>query len=420
MTGKTATVSIPPYQHNQNKTIMLNIEDPRTVKPFGLLNLGFRPFFLAAGLFAVISMLLWFALYILHQPLLPTALPAMLWHGHEMVFGYSLAVIAGFLLTAIKNWTGQQTLHGRGLLLLALLWLAARILPFLPFATALYWMAVADQLFMIVLISAMLQPIVKVRQWKHLAIILKIALLFLSNGLFYLGIFNVLPTETIQWGLLSGVYLVISLIMLMGRRVIPFFIEKGVDEDAVMKNWKWLDISSIFLFLVFTVLIVFFHYPLVNSILAGILFVLHAIRLWGWHTRGIWRKPLLWVLYLGYGFIVLGFALQALTHWLGLSPWLALHAFAAGGIGIITMGMMCRVALGHTGRNVFAPPKVVGVIFALLVLAAIVRVILPILLPDLYLWWIGITQLLWVIGFLLFVVVYAPMLIKARVDGRPG
>ncbi len=399
---------------------MLNIEDPKKIKPFALFNLGFRPFFLLAGTYGAIAMLIWMAIYLLDLNILPAQLAPMTWHAHEMVFGFSIAVISGFLLTAIKNWTNIQTLHGKGLMGLSLLWITARILPFVGSDSILVWVAIVDILFMLALTMAVFHPIIKTKQWKHFPIVLKIGLMLLSNALFYLGLLEILPPVAIHWGLYSGLYLIVSLIMLMGRRVIPFFIEKGVDEDAEIKNWKWLDISSLFIFLVFVVVEVFFSQAVLSQSLATILFILHGIRLWGWYTKGIWKKPLLWVLYIGYSFIVLGFGLKALSAIVTLSPWISLHAFAAGGIGIITAGMMSRVALGHTGRSVFDPPAILSKIFILLILAAVLRVIFPAIFPALQSWWIGLSQLFWVIGFGLFSFTYFPMLLKPRVDNRFG
>jgi uncharacterized protein involved in response to NO len=214
----------------------------------------------------------------------------------------------------------------------------------------------------------------------------------------------------------------ISLLLMMGRRVIPFFIERGVDHAPIkLRNHKWVDLSSLFLFLLFVMVEVFTQYHLVSESLAALLFLLHAFRLWGWYDHGIWRKPLLWVLYLGYGFMVLGFALKALTTILSLSPWTVVHAFSAGGIGLITAGMMGRIALGHTGRNVQAPPKTLSIIFTLLGLGAVCRVILPLLLPAAAYHGLIITaQLCWAAGFGLFLLTYTPMLTKPRVDQRFG
>ncbi len=330
------------------------------------------------------------------------------------------AVISGFLLTAVGNWTNTQTLHGNGLAILCLLWLIARLLPFSNLDSALPLMACIDLLFMTGLLTAILIPIIKTQQWKQLPVTLKVALMTASNLLFYLGLLEILPTDAIYWGLYSGFYFVIALIMLMGRRVIPFFIEKGIDEQAIIQNWKWLDISSFLVYLIFVIADVFLKQAMLASALAAILFVLHSIRLWGWHAKGIWQKPLLWVLYIGYSFIVLGFGLKAMTLWLGLSPWLSIHAYASGGIGIITAGMMCRVTLGHTGRNVYDPPAILTTVFSLLIAGAVIRVIFPLIFPTYYFWLIAVAQICWISSFVLFIFTYASMLIKPRIDGRFG
>jgi uncharacterized protein involved in response to NO len=399
---------------------MINIQEPAPTPSFALLNLGFRPFFLLASSFASISMLLWVMMYfdIIHP--LPDNLNTRWWHGHEMVFGYAMAVIAGFLLTAVGNWTNQQTASGFLLAGIACLWLLARVAPFTGITDAIWLMAMFDLAFMCSFIIAITYPIVKTQQWGQLGIIAKVILMFVANSLFYLGLLEVTAPITVQWGLYLGLYLVLSLILMMGRRVIPFFIERSVDEKVTLTNWKWLDISSLILFVAFMLIEVFWQLPLWSSLLAGLLFALHTFRLINWYTHGIWKKPLLWVLYLGYGFMVLGFALATLEYALSFSPWLAIHSFAAGGIGMITCGMMSRVSLGHTGRNVFSPPSILSLVFFLLLLGAIIRVLLPLILPAFYTTEILLSQLLWIVAFALFTVTYAPMLSKPRVDGQPG
>ena len=143
------------------------------------------------------------------------------------------------------------------------------------------------------------------------------------------------------------------MVFIMARRVVPFFIEKGVGYEVKINNWLWLDILSIILFGAFAVSDIIWPDQGIVALLAVLLFVLHSLRLIQWHTSGIWKKPLLWVLYLAYGFITIGFALKAAVYLAGVSPFIALHAFSVGGIGMITLGMMSRVTLGHTGRNVF-------------------------------------------------------------------
>lgn len=399
---------------------MLTRDRPPPTRSMALLNLGFRPFFLLGGLFAVVSMLVWTGMYFGARISLPDGLNGVTWHAHEMIFGYALAVIAGFLLTAVRNWTDIQTLHGRPLLALALLWGIARVLPFSGLGPALWLMAVLDSVFLLGLLAALTRPIVQAKQWRQIAVIGKLGFMLVANGLFYLGVLELVTPQAVRWGLYLGLYLVISLVLMLLRRVMPMFIERGTEAHTRVRNWHWLDVGSLVLFSLFIVIEVFRPYWLAGNLVAAALFVLHLIRLWNWHTAGIWRTPLLWVLYLGYGFIVLGFGLEAASAWVAINPFLTVHAFALGGIGVVTAGMMSRVSLGHTGRNVFAPPRILFLVFALLIAGTVSRVFLPLFLPALYPWWMAVAQACWISGFALFVGVYGPMLIRPRVDGRFG
>jgi uncharacterized protein involved in response to NO len=399
---------------------MLNqLEQPAAPGKTAFLQLGFRPFFAGAAGFAVVSMLAWLVQYTFNIEWYQGTLPATSWHAHEMIYGYSLAVIAGFLLTAVKNWTGVQTLHHIPLLLLFLLWLAARILlaagNHAPVALA----AVADCLFIALLVVAVAHPVIKVRQWKQMGILSKLVLLLLSNVAFYAGVLGLLP-DGIRIGLYSGVYLVMALIFAMARRVLPFFIQNAVDEQVTLKNRKWLDISSLVLFLVFWIADIIEPDSLPVAVLAGILCILHTLRLADWFTPGTFRKPLLWVLYLGYAALAAGFALKAAVYAAGVSPFLALHAFTYGGIGLFTLGMMARVTLGHTGRNVFEPPALMAWMFSGLLAGVAVRVLFPLFDPQHYSLWMGLSQLFWIGAFILFLSSCLPMLIRPRIDGRPG
>jgi len=384
-----------------------------------VLHLGFRPFFLLGTVFSVLAVGLWLWILSYGGWLATSELSVFQWHAHEMLYGYTLAVIAGFLLTAVGNWTGRQTLNGLPLLLLVLIWLLARAMPFVEYDQAMPLMALLDILFNLGLAIAVLIPIVQVRQWKHIAIWSKLVFLLAGNVMFYLGLLKVLDNG-VQWGIYTGLYIIISLIMLMGRRVIPFFIEKGVGHDVVIKNYRWLDLSSLVLMLIFIIVEVFVVMPEWATIVAAILAALHAIRLWGWYAQGIWKKPLIWILYLGYVWIVVGFILRAASGWFEVNPMLSVHAFAYGAIGMVTIGMMARVALGHTGRDVFNPPKSLMTIFLLLLSGSVVRVLLPLFMPDNISTWVFIAQILWILAFAEFVFVYASMLVKPRVDGKYG
>jgi len=382
-----------------------------------ILNLGFRPFFAGAAIFSLLSMLAWMGVYVLGWRWQP-ALPGSIWHAHEMVYGYGMAVIAGFLLTAVRNWTGVQTLYGIPLLLLFLLWLVARLL-LVGGGGLLTWAALADGLFDLLLVAALAWPIFKVRQFKQFGILSKVLLLMLANGLFYAGVLEIYPWG-VQAGLYSGVYLIMALIFAMSRRVIPFFIERGLDQSVTLINRGWLDAASLFLFIGFWLTDIAAPDSLPVAVLAGVLCVLHAIRLAGWYAAGVRGRPLLWVLLLAYAALIVGFALKVAVYLFAISPFLPLHAFTYGGIGLFTMGMMARVTLGHTGRDVLEPPAPVSWMFALLLAGSVVRVVLPLLDAQHYVLWIGLSQLLWIMSFALFIRVFLPMLWRPRTDGRFG
>ena len=401
--------------------MLLNLEKPYSGK-YALHHLGFRPFFLGAGLFAVISMILWAGIYSFGWSGLNAAYPAITWHAHEMVFGYAVAVAAGFLLTAVKNWTNQQTLHEEPLLVLAGVWALARLLPFV--GVPLVVIAIVDTLFLLWLTVALARPIIRSKQWKQLALVGKISLLIPANIVFYLGLLGYW-SPGVQVGLFSGFYLILGLIFTMGRRVIPFFIERGVGCPFTARNDVWVDRLSLVLFLLFAIADIVAlatanpMATMLTGVLALVQVVLHSFRLLGWYHPNIWEKPLLWSLYLAYCWLIGGFLLKFVYLTTGGTPvWI--HAFAYGGIAMMTVGMMARVSLGHTGRDVSEPPAILAVIFLLLFAGAFIRVLNAWLIPEFYAMWILSAQFLWIAAFVLFVWQYAPMLIKPRIDGRYG
>lgn len=395
---------------------MLNTQP---IKKFALFELGFRPFFLLASVFSIIATAIWMASFTFGWSLPVSTITPIAWHGHEMVFGYSLAIVAGFLLTAIRNWTGVQTIKGTPLIMLSLVWLLARTLPLANSPVLFEWAALFDIVFLVGLTLAVLHPIAKVKQWRQLLIVSILLMLTIADVFYYLGVFHIV-NQGVSWGLFSGVYLIMALIFTLARRVMPFFIERGVGYQVQLKNWSFVDASSLLFLAALWLVDVFFKQALLTALFAIILAVLHAIRLKGWYTKGIWQKPLLWVLFLGYSMFVFGFALKALNFFSFYSTSIPLHAFTYGGIGMMTLGMISRISLGHTGRNINRPPKAVSWIFLGLFLGALIRVVLPILLPDFYLWWIGISQALWLAAFMLFLYHYFMIFIQARADGQPG
>ncbi|MDH5184483.1 MAG: NnrS family protein [Gammaproteobacteria bacterium] len=403
--------------------IQINQDKPIPEKTFSLFALGFRPFFLFAALSAVLLMLNWVMGFV-NGWSISSQYPAYSWHSHEMVFGYTVAVIAGFLLTSVRNWTGIDTPSGKPLLALLLLWLAGRILPLT--SVDMIWLSMVDIAFLPVLAIAIAIPIIRVRQWHNLFFVPILILLALANATFHAGIMNLL-FEGDKFGLFGGLALLVVLIVIMAGRVIGFFIDRGLDLNR--KEIKGLNE----LLVIATTISMVGQFVIPTNILFYIVTltaVLHVIRMIKWHHPGIWRVPLLWVLFLGYGWLTVGFILNAIEVWGMVNPAipavdvlrhqsLVIHAFTAGAIGVITLGMMSRVTLGHTGRAMQSHTVMTGA-FVLINLAVVVRVFFPMFEPAMTLNWIELSGGLWALAFFLFLLIQGPMLLKARVDGRPG
>ncbi len=399
--------------------MLINLEDPaRKPDPtMPLLQLGFRPFFLLAGVSAALLILIWGVLFSTGGP--EAAYGTVYWHGHEMVFGYTIAVIAGFLLTAVKNWTGRQTVNGVSLLLLSLLWIAARLLPFFP-ETIPYWLlAIIDLSFLPVVAAAILPLLVKTKNHRNLIFVGIVIMLSAANIIFHLGVAGVLVSGQF-YGLYAGVYIILLLISIMGGRVIPFFIERGLGAGFTRKSYPAIETSASLMLLLLGILHTAGMTGMLTVVVAFLAAVLHLIRLSGWYAKGIWQVPLLWVLVLAYGWIVVGLFLMALAMAGVFAISLALHALTIGGIGMLTMGMMVRVSMGHSGRKL-AAPGLLPAAFAALSLAVLVRVFLPLLLPaEYYPQLVLISALIWVAAFAVFIFWMSPVYFSPRADGRPG
>ncbi len=383
-----------------------------------VLQTAFRIFFLGAAGYTVVSMIFWFIFYVAGGNIF-VAMPLTVWHAHEMIFGFAMAVIAGFLLTAVMNWTGQPTLSGRSLLILFLFWALARIFAFMPASFSLWPMICFDTAFLIFLIFAVMRPIIAVKQWKQSAIFSKLILILFSQIVFYWALLNgELVTE--RKALKFAVYMIVSLILTISRRVLPFFIERGVGYPVTIQNNQFNDIASLVLIIGLSIIDVFLNFPIVTAVLSALLVIVHALRLAGWHTPGIWKKPLLWVLFVGYLFIIMGFLLKIFSAMNHRFDDAALHAFTAGGIGIFTLGMMARVSWGHTGRNIGEPLPVLPVMFFVMFISAVVRVFFTLCGDSAQGLWIGISQILWMSAFVLYLFNYFRVLTSPRPDGKWG
>ena len=383
-----------------------------------LLRLGFRPFFFGAGISAVVLIVTW--LYIVSHGGPQTPYGTIGWHAHEMIFGYTVAVIAGFLLTAAKNWTGVQTLHGPWLGMLVLLWLAGRVTPWLPLPAAV--IAVIDLAFLPLLAVMLVRPILKTSQHQQLIFIGILLVLFVANLLSHVG--HLFADRRIaEFGIRLGWLTIIFLISVMGGRVIPFFIERGTGQIGKISQSKVIERGSavsLLAWMLASLIMPAANYAAYLACLAGLF---QLLRWWNWQVKALWRVPMLWILSLGYGWLPLGLSLYAYSSFAGSGTSPAIHAFTAGAIGLLTIGMMARVSLGHTGREIQASSAMI-MSFVFVTLGSILRVFGPLAMPVMngysYMLIIAIAGVLWSLGFLIFLIVFIPVWSRARVDQRPG
>jgi len=396
----------------------MKIEEPDktpSIKGFAPFALGFRPFFLAAGLSSLLLMLVW--LSVLGGTTASTYYPEMYWHSHEMLFGFVAAVAAGFLLTAVRNWTGIQTLRHTPLALLAALWLLGRLVPLAVFQLPGWLIALVDLSFLPVVAVSIAIPVLAKQQKSNYIFSILLLLMAVANLLTHLQYLG-LTADTANIGISLMLYLIVALIMVMGGRVIPFFSERGV-AGLEVQSWPMIEKLAPYSIAAVALFAPIQPDSIVLVPIALFAAIVHGIRLYGWYGKKIWSVPMVWILQLGYLWLVIGLLLLALVPLALIQREFAVHALTSGGIGLITMGMMARVALGHSGREI-AASRMIFWAFVLVSLVPLFRVLLPLLLPSWYLQSLTLAGGLWCAAFLLFVLVYFPILIRPRVDGRPG
>jgi uncharacterized protein involved in response to NO len=381
-----------------------------------LFALGFRPFFLLGGVFALLAIGIWIPIFI-NALTFPTYYGELGWHSHEMIFGYSGAVVAGFLLTAVRNWTDSGTPTGGLLAAITILWLLGRILPLFPIALPGWLIALVDLAFFPMLVVAIGIPLVRSGGTHNMIFLPLLGTFVGANLLVHLEALG-LAENIARRGIFLGVNLLVLLIVIMGGRVIPFFTERALQGTSPKRQWAIEQLAPISV-LAFIVTELIVPSSRAMGIFAALAAIVNGIRLLGWYTNRFWAVPLLWVLHLGYGWIVVGFVLKALAAFGVISPQLTTHAFTVGAIGVLTLGMMARVSLGHTGRPLKAAPAT-AVAFVLINLAAVLRGLLSVFFPEMLLDFVALSGALWISAFLIFTVVYVPILTAPRIDGRPG
>ncbi|HEY8088462.1 MAG TPA: NnrS family protein [Polyangiaceae bacterium] len=379
---------------------------------------GFRPFFLLAAAFATAIVPLW--ILVVAGVARPTGyLDATSWHAHEMVMGYAVAVIAGFLLTAVGNWTKRVTLLGTPLLALAALWVLGRVA--MAFASILPRgvPALVDLAFLPALIVVLARPLVAARNWRNLIMLAFLGALFAANLVVHLDALGAMAIGAARHACLVATDVVMLVILVMAGRVFPMF-TRNATGVASIRSIPSLDALTVAGMAVLTALDVLVPERAVTAVAAAAVGLLAIARAARWGTRHTARHPLLWILHAGYAWMVLGLLLRGLARVVPAIPGsLATHAVTVGAIGSLTLGMMARVSLGHSGRALVAP-RAMAWGFAAITAAAFARAIVPLFAPGWYLAELVAAAGLWTVAFLLFLVAYLPVLVTPRVDGKPG
>ena len=393
---------------------LLHLEEPHPVvgHRFALFDLGFRPFYWLASVFAALSIPLWALQF--SGKLGHPYLAGPLWHAHEMVFGFTLAVIVGFLFTAGRNWSNQPTPTGRTLAALAGVWVAGRVLVLTPYGAA---AAAVNVAFPLLAAIALAIPFLKAGNRRNYFFIGLLVVLSAASGLVHLSQLAALDLPAFP-AMVVALDVVLFILAVMGGRVIPMFTNNGVPAAGATRRPS---VEKAALGLVLATLAADATGVKGSAlvVLTSAAAIAHAWRwvLWQpWKTRGV---PLVWVLHLAYAWIPIHLALRALAELGVVSASAATHALTVGAVGGLVIGMITRTARGHTARPLRAD-RFDTACYVLVLLAALVRVGVPLMAPAQTVPAVLGSAALWSAGFGLYAVRYWSVLSRPRLDGRPG
>ena len=396
---------------------LVTLDDPRQRIPpdsFALWALGFRPFYLLAALFAALAIPLWLTVL---AGLVTLPLPGVWWHAHEMLFGFIVAVVVGFLFTAGRNWTGLATPTGKPLAALALLWLGGRLaMAFAggPLAAAI------DLLFLPAAAAALGRVLLRARSRRNYFLPVLLGVMAAANLAFHLARLQLLALDPLA-ALHFMLGLAVMLQTIIGGRVIPSFTASARRGMPGFRQWQrpWLNHSAIAATGMALLLWSLEVPAAITAPVAGLAALLQLARSLGWNPAATRRTPLLWILHAGHLWIAVGLALIAVSGPAALPASAAVHALAIGASGSLILGMITRTALGHTGR-MLATGAAEATAYALIQVAAASRVLTLVWLPVAATAGIHAAATAWTLAFLLYLWRYAPWLIRARIDGQAG
>lgn len=387
---------------------------PRVSEPsaLSLFSYGFRPFFLGAAVWAIVALALWIGALTGIWQLAP-GYGALAWHAHEMLVGYGSAVVAGFLLTAVPNWTGRLPIAGWRLALLFMIWGLAR-LSFLAIGTLGPLPGAAiDSVFLPCVLIVMAREVMIGRNWRNLAPLAIVGLLAAANIIFHA---EVLVTGAASIGFRAGVAALIALIVLIGGRITPSFTHNWLVRENPGRLPVPFDRFDGVVVITSTLALALWtcipqSYP--SAALLALAAILQAVRLLRWAGIRAMREPLVLIQHIGYGFVPLGFALAALASAGVVPATTAIHAWTVGAFGTMTLAVMTRATLGHTGRSLSASPAT-QLIYAAVLLAAAAR-IWAALQPASMEVLLHVAAFAWAAAFLGFGIIYGPMLCQQRI-----
>lgn len=400
-------------------TNMTDSEDLRSdVHPFW--RTGFRSFFWIGSAVGALWMVLW-VLSLSGRLALHGSFGMMTWHSHEMIFGFSTAIIAGFLLTAVQNWTGRRTARGKGLVVLCFLWLLGRIAVLLSGYIPIWIVMCVDVSFLPAVAWTIGVPLWKARSWRNLGFIPLLGVMTLGHLVIYLellGFWRGWASKSI----ILGLHLVLIVVLVVGGRIIPLFTRNWIKkrgtpiEIPVGKPVGRFAIALLFAMACLQYLGADGRLWGAAAMLGGLVLL---VRSFFWKFHAILDTPLLWVLHLGFIILCGGWIWEGWVGIrLGVHSTAALHTMAVGGLSLLILGMVARVSLGHTGRAMEAHP-LMTIAFLMILVSAIMRVVPAVWFPQHYMTGLLVAGILWSGAFILFVLVFTPILFRARADGKP-
>ncbi|MDY3330721.1 MAG: NnrS family protein [Pelistega sp.] len=404
--------------------IQIDIPDPAARQPSKfevIFALGFRPMYLMSAIWAAIAVALW-----IYMPqLLVGKMAGVWWHAHEMLWGFIATVAVGFLLTASATWTGKNPLKSTPLALLCALWLVARIGYLVPGSVSFTVAAIADVGFFIYGAIALARVLIKSKSKQNYPLVGALLGLAATNTA-YLSYIALDKTEYLRTGFQTGLLIMAFIALLIGRRVIPFFTQRGAGLDIPRseksgKYQLWLTGLAVISLVA--------GLSVVTAILLLALGAVTLYQLYTWQPLGVRKVPLLWVLHISYFFLGLGLIVAAIyflpVSTTALPPATFVHTIGMGGFAVMIIGMMTRTALGHTGRPLKASKLMVWA-YVLVIVATLLRLaalFIPSVAPSaaaaiVPLW--HTSAACWIMAFIAYAYQYAPYLTSVRADGRPG